>query len=224
MLIAARDVVERLPAPDERFIRTALSGNLCRCTGYVGIVRAVRSVIAARRARGIAPEPDGGRKILGPVGSGHARAAAALAAKAPTVSAQPHSVDRARDLVVIPDFTPTARFEQTFIVAHAPEKVFAFLGDIAAVAACLPGAALTAAPSPERVEGAIRVKIGPIAANFIGAARVERDPTNLSGHVVGVGAGADPGGRSSTQGEIRYRLIPIDNGAATRVNFQSDIA
>src|SRR4051795_10856685 len=52
MLISARDVVLRLPEPDEWEIRRAMSGNLCRCTGYVGIVRAVRSVIADRRARG----------------------------------------------------------------------------------------------------------------------------------------------------------------------------
>src|SRR4029079_13300091 len=59
-----------LPQADERLIRVGLSGNLCRCTGYVGIIRAVQSVIEARRARDIASQPDGGRKILGPVGSG----------------------------------------------------------------------------------------------------------------------------------------------------------
>ena len=45
MLIAARDVVQRLPRADEVLIRHEIEGNLCRCTGYVGIVRAVRSVI-----------------------------------------------------------------------------------------------------------------------------------------------------------------------------------
>ena len=37
------------PAPDEREIREALAGNLCRCTGYQNIVEAVR-VAASRRA------------------------------------------------------------------------------------------------------------------------------------------------------------------------------
>ena len=53
MLVSARDLVRRLPDADERRIRAGLSGNLCRCTGYVGIVRAVQSVIEARRARQI---------------------------------------------------------------------------------------------------------------------------------------------------------------------------
>src|SRR5258706_3439012 len=70
MLVSARDLVLRLPTADERGIRVGMSGNLCRCTGYVGIVRAVRSVIEARRKRDIAPEPGGGGTILGPVGSG----------------------------------------------------------------------------------------------------------------------------------------------------------
>src|SRR5438477_2670686 len=50
MLIAARDLVMRLPAADERRIREEMSGNLCRCTGYLGIVRAIASVIKARGA------------------------------------------------------------------------------------------------------------------------------------------------------------------------------
>ncbi|MDQ2103941.1 (2Fe-2S)-binding protein [Azospirillum isscasi] len=48
MLVAARDVVLRCPDADNRAIRTAMSGNLCRCTGYVGIVNAIRRVIDAR--------------------------------------------------------------------------------------------------------------------------------------------------------------------------------
>ena len=88
-------------------------------------------------------------------------------------------------------------------------------GDIAAVAACLPGASLTAPPKPERVEGAIRVKIGPIAATFLGAARVERNMADMSGRIVGIGN--DRRSRSSTQGEIRYRLVPIEQG--TRVDL-----
>jgi len=49
MLITARDIVLRLPDADEARIREELAGNLCRCTGYVGIVRAIASVIVARR-------------------------------------------------------------------------------------------------------------------------------------------------------------------------------
>ncbi len=50
MLITARDIVLRLPAADEPRIRRELGGNLCRCTGYQGIVRAIRRVLAARRS------------------------------------------------------------------------------------------------------------------------------------------------------------------------------
>ena len=49
MLITARDIVQRLPDADETRIREELSGNLCRCTGYVGIVRAIRRVLDAQR-------------------------------------------------------------------------------------------------------------------------------------------------------------------------------
>ena len=53
MLITARDIVMRLPDADERRIRLELSGNLCRCTGYVGIVRAIRRVLEERRLGGL---------------------------------------------------------------------------------------------------------------------------------------------------------------------------
>lgn len=49
MLATARDIVTRLPEADDARIRHELSGNLCRCTGYVGLVRAIRRVLDARR-------------------------------------------------------------------------------------------------------------------------------------------------------------------------------
>lgn len=49
MLMTARDIVQRLPDADESRVRKELSGNLCRCTGYVGIVRAVMRVLAQRK-------------------------------------------------------------------------------------------------------------------------------------------------------------------------------
>jgi carbon-monoxide dehydrogenase small subunit len=216
MLISARDLVLRLPEADEHQVRMGLSGNLCRCTGYVGIVRAVRSVIEQRRQRGVVPIAGGGRRTLGPVGSGNPTTASSVnAAAAPTVKAEiRHENDGA---TAIPDFTPEKVFEDQFTTAYPPHVVFDMFGNIAEVAACFPGVSLTGATTPERVEGMIRVRLGPISANFRGAARIERDLENLSGRIVGMGN--DQRSRSSTQGEIRYRLIPIEQGAATRVEL-----
>jgi carbon-monoxide dehydrogenase small subunit len=216
MLIAARDLVLRLAAPDERQIRVGLSGNLCRCTGYVGIVRAVRAVIDQRRRRGISALPGGGRTALGPAGSGNgATTSASDVARAPAAKAELRSENNGA--IAIPDFTPEKVFEDHFTVAYPPGTVFDMFGDVTQVAACLPGASLTAVPTPERVEGVIRVKLGPISANFHGAARIERNRENWSGRIVG--AGSDQRSRSSTQGEIRYHLVPSEQGTATRVEL-----
>ena len=214
MLVSARDLVLRLPDADERRIRVGLSGNLCRCTGYVGIVRAVQSVIEARRARNIAPQTDGGRTSLGPAGSG--RATSDRSEPQPARQALAAASDRAA-AGTIPDFTPATVLDQRFTLPHPPAKVFAMFDDIAGIAACLPGVSLTAPPKPERIEGVIRVRLGPIAASFEGAARVERDPATLSGCIVGIGT--DQRSHSATQGEIRYRLVPLEGGTATAVEL-----
>ena len=43
MIMAAEGLLRREPKPSEEQIRTALSGNLCRCTGYVKIIESVRA-------------------------------------------------------------------------------------------------------------------------------------------------------------------------------------
>jgi len=49
-LMAARELLDENPSPTESEVRTWLSGNLCRCTGYQNIVDAV--LLAAERMRG----------------------------------------------------------------------------------------------------------------------------------------------------------------------------
>src|ERR671915_832629 len=55
MIMAAADLLARTPDPSEHDIREALAGNLCRCTGYQNIVKAVRA--AAGETRGGAAQP-----------------------------------------------------------------------------------------------------------------------------------------------------------------------
>ena len=53
ILISARALLNRRPDPTDAEIRTALVGNLCRCTGYLSIIEAVKT--AARSGQAVAP-------------------------------------------------------------------------------------------------------------------------------------------------------------------------
>ncbi len=48
MIMASEALLRREPRPDEDAIRTALSGNLCRCTGYVKIIESVQAAADAQ--------------------------------------------------------------------------------------------------------------------------------------------------------------------------------
>ncbi len=49
MILSAKALLDEAPEPSEQEIREALSGNLCRCTGYVKIVKAVQKAALATR-------------------------------------------------------------------------------------------------------------------------------------------------------------------------------
>jgi aerobic carbon-monoxide dehydrogenase small subunit len=214
MLISARDLVARAPAAaSEREIRIAMSGNLCRCTGYLGIVRAIHSVIADRRTRGIAALPGAGRSLLGPAGSGRGRVIAALAPVAIAKAQEPAVLATEDDLA---GWRPQATFRQNFSVDHPIDQVWQFFCNTAAIASCLPGTSVSGDEAGHSVNGTMRLKVGPIKADFHGFARIHRSPVTYSGVIEG--SGRDQRSSSATRGVIRYKLVPQGSGA-TRIEI-----
>ena len=61
MLMTSFAFLKKHPKPSEDDIRWAISGNLCRCTGYVNIVKAVQHAAASMRATAAEPAAAGQR-------------------------------------------------------------------------------------------------------------------------------------------------------------------
>ncbi len=199
MLIAARDIVTRLPAADARRIRVELSGNLCRCTGYQGIVAAVARVLA---------EPGGG---------------AAAAAVEPEPAARPSAPKPQAPAMVMgaPAAAQDAgmtRLEQSFVVRHPRATVWRFMADVGRVTACMPGAALSEPPRDGHLAGRIAIKLGPMAASFAGVGTMALDESAYQGTIEG--SGRDKRSATRAKGRVAYRLIEEGGGAATRVEIE----
>lgn len=223
MLTTARDIVLRLPNADEHQIRVELSGNICRCTGYMGIVAAIRSVleqlrkqpdpvIEAARAQALAGHGVAMPANSGPLASFTVEHSAQAAAVEPSAGpAAEASSERAPAGI-----KGGTRMDGRFSVAYPPEQVWAFMADLEAVAGCLPGANLEENDG-ERVKGFIAIKFGPMAAKFAGAARLTRNEEQRSGMLKG--GGQDTISQSRANGEITYRVLS-DNAGATLVEVE----
>jgi carbon-monoxide dehydrogenase small subunit len=57
MMLVSTALLERNPDPTEEQIRWAISGNICRCTGYMNIVKAIQHAAKAKQASASAPSP-----------------------------------------------------------------------------------------------------------------------------------------------------------------------
>ncbi len=227
MLASARDVVLRMPDARAQDIRVAMSGNLCRCTGYVGIVRAIERVLAERAAKGAA-SPIKPRTALGPAGSNPATPIApdstALAHAVPRPAAAASSASGQGAKVPSPVASarvmdkPQSTLRQSFSVDHRRDDVWAFFGRLGDVTTCLPGTSLIGTPTDDHVEPRIRIKVGPIIAEFEGVADAVRDASHYAGTIRG--SARDTRSSSMTRGEIRYRLLEDADAAATRVDVE----
>ncbi len=214
MLITARDIVTRLRDADERRVRIELSGNLCRCTGYTGIVRAICRVLEERRLAKIAGLPQ--RTRLGPVGARRLDGARAPVNNALS-TAQVHSDGPRRfaDLG-LGSRSPNMESQVAITVRRPADEVWAALGDIERVARCMPGASLTSLPSADPLQGRVAIKVGPISTSFDGAARIVRNEKSRQGTLHGTGRDRLTG--SSARAEVVYRVRSAD-ADATRVEL-----
>jgi carbon-monoxide dehydrogenase small subunit len=205
MLITSRDICTRLPDADEKRVRTELSGNLCRCTGYVGIVNAVKSVLGEVATGAPAPAPAMATTPLPAF-----TPAAAAASAAPVAPASEAAVEDRKGLT---------RIEDSFVVPHAPDAVWKVLGDLQTTANCLPGAELL--EHDERsARGRIKVKFGPMSAAFNGAATLERNDAGRE--ALFRGAGTDSLSGSRARGDIAYRVTGEEGGRSSRVHVTLD--
>jgi len=204
MLATGRDILSRHADPDERTIRTELSGNLCRCTGYVGIVRAIQDVAAQEDHARSAPNPKPPRNAAAPVG---------FTPFTPIEDSVPENAPK--------DTTGSVRSEDNwtvvergFVLDHPVDKVWALFSDVEKVAGCVPGAALSDV-TEDSFEGLVEVRFGPISARFKGRGTYQIDDTDRRGMLTG--RGEDKGGQSNLRGELRYTLA-ADGADSTRVD------
>ena len=184
MLVTARDIVLRLPEVDDAGIRVELAGNLCRCTGYNGIVKAIRRVLDLRL--NVVP--------LRPV-----RLPAMVLPKFKTATAKPAAPPRAAS---VKPGTDGDAINQALWLALPRAVLWQALRDPALVASCVPGARLTIVEGGH-IAGEMVVALGPITGRFSGEADVTYDQPGYAGSVSGEGRDQSTGTRLSGGAEFK---------------------
>ena len=211
MLISAHDLISRKGALDEAAIRHEMSGNLCRCTGYMGIVAAISDVGQKHSGGGQAAS-----NILSNMGHGLGRDVPAF--DLATAAAEVETVVAVSQGSVPPE-AGWSRLEQAFSVGQDIEAVWQYFTDPGNIAGCFPGAQLTAFDG-QNIAGNIDVKFGPITASFAGTGRFDLDAANR--HGVLEGSGADKRGGSRVKANVSFVLLPGDDSLETEVRVVVD--
>jgi aerobic carbon-monoxide dehydrogenase small subunit len=216
MLIAARDLVRRKRGLSRTDIRTEMSGNLCRCTGYLGIVNAIARVMAEHPAceqQAAAAANSWLGPAPGPVATAVAHPVASMPRAIATPALQPRSsasVKREPIRVTVGNVEEadgSVRLAQSFVLQHPREAVWRLMSDPEAVARCMPGAQLDGPPQDGKVTGRIAVKLGPITATFAGEGTVEPFPAEYRQVIEGRGGDRRSGSRVS--GSVDYHLSAV---------------
>ena len=213
MLITAWDIVTRLAPTSEAAIRHELSGNLCRCTGYMGIVAAVRDVALQHRG-GAAPDADADAATAAKAAHDDPGASARPSA----IAFEPFEIDPVHLAVTDaaaagPTGTGTARpmtqahgwtlVERDFAMEHPVDALWALFEDLPSVAQCLPGVHVESAEA-DRFAGRAEIRFGPIGATFHGEGTREIDAERRTGVISG--RGSDSRGHATLEAELRYAM------------------
>jgi uncharacterized protein len=107
-----------------------------------------------------------------------------------------------------------------FEVPQPVEQVWEFFGNVAQVAACLPGAELTDDLGDDKYLGKVAIRMGPVKMQFAGNATItERD--DAARRMVIDAAGADEKGRGQASMLVTATLASM--GAGTKVSVNQDV-
>lgn len=222
MLIAARDLIRRKGGLSAAQIRTEMSGNLCRCTGYVGIVRAIERVTAERSGLdlplpllprpGLGPAPGPEAPASRPAGPAAAAARpvetpAAAGTRLPPSLGAGAAKKRRRVKVEVGTVETSGgatRLSQSFVLEHLRDAVWRLMANPEAVASCIPGMKLDGPLVDGRTTGRMEIALGPIKASFAGEGTIESFPEQYRQVITGKGADRKSG--SNASGEVAYRL------------------
>jgi carbon-monoxide dehydrogenase small subunit len=212
MLITAHDMVRRFSVLNEDIVRRELSGNLCRCTGYAGIVKAILGVAQERNDWRVVSKP-----ILIPDYS--------ESVEAIVLESAGSAVSRTSEADIpyspIPDPTPLPTTASVNVITRAfylpaeIEKTWHFFNDVTAVAACMPGFKVEQTQGDERLKGLFTIKLGPIRAAFTTIAKITRDEPCWAGRVES--EGRDKLTHSMTLARLEYQLHPEVDEKRTKV-------
>lgn len=224
ILITARDIITRLKYKDPCRIREELSGNLCRCTGYVGIVNAVQRVLEEHLENSTTLETTPAGTFVANMGVSRPGSVSQRVEPYPNTiplqkGSRPLKPKQANiESEKLDKITGLTTLHETFLVTHAPSVVWEFLSDVEQVATCMPGAHLTAPVKDNHVKGLIKIKLGPMQATFAGEADLMRDDARYVGSIDGIGR--DKLSSTRAKGHIEYQLCKDEEGASTRVDVE----
>ena len=220
MLITARDVIARHEQLTHDTIRRHMSGNLCRCTGYRGIVNAIARVAndAATNQQespittlGPAPGPDKHHQT----GLETSSSAQVHPAQPPETTPAPPLTDQVATVASTPDDWLTV--QETFSLSYPLSKVWALVSDPERVCDALPGIALDGPAIDGNVRGKAAIKLGHIAPTFAftGTYQIEENDRKA----IMTGDGKDRMTRSRVKGRAQTQLIDLGN-ESTEVRFE----
>jgi carbon monoxide dehydrogenase subunit G len=113
------------------------------------------------------------------------------------------------------------RFEDSFVVPVAPDVAWEALTDIARVAPCLPGAEVVEITDDE-FHGLVKLKLGPITANYKGTARFESLDKDKRELVI-VAQGRDRHGQGTASARVEANLTDHDGATLVTMVQQVDI-
>ena len=217
MIIAARDLIRRKGRLDRQQIREEMSGNLCRCTGYMGLVAAIGRVMAeAGDLPALPPAKSGIGPAPGPGAAPAPQDRRDAVGREPTKAAGERLRPDVQALVDDISEEGLIALADSFTVPHPPGRVWEVLSDLETVAGCLPGARLTAQDG-DRISGEMRLKLGPMSPRFAGKGRIRRDDQARRARIVG--QASDGASASRARARIDYALVGTGDGG-TRVEIE----